>query len=90
MTEMTISISNDSMIPSLKKILGSLSWVSNIKVKRSRKATSKKTTISPSTETFFKEVFGKSTDPRSAEEIIADVENSRTTNHNPTLEKAFK
>lgn len=90
---MTITINNDSMIPSLKKILGSLSWISSIKIKKDKK-TSKTKDTSPKTDDktafFIKNFCGKSTDPRSADEIISDIYSSRINKDETFLENAFK
>lgn len=92
MTTMTLTLENDSMIPSLKKVLGSMKGVLKITTKKDKVKTTKKAKgkTDAATEEFIKKNCGKSTDPRSADEIIADIYSSRINKDETFLENAFK
>ena len=94
MTEMILTLENDSMIPSLKKVLGAMKGVLKITTKRDYKATARinKTEVKADskTEVFIKEFCGKSPDPRSADEIISDIYSSRINKDETFIDNAFK
>lgn len=94
MTEMILTLENDSMIPSLKKVLGAMRGVLKITTKRDNKTAAKAKKVEAKTdsktEAFIKEFCGKSPDPRSADEIIADIYSSRINKDETFIDNAFK
>lgn len=93
MTEMTLTLENDALIPTIERMLSTVKGIVSIKTRRSRRPTKKvvlpKGKTDAATEAFFKEVFGKSTDSRTADEIIADIYSSRINKDESFLEQAF-